>query len=163
MSIFSNLVRQRALGRMALGSLVWLCASCGILSSEDDEWRSEFDDALALWRDAGLTDYRYVVRQLCFCGFGGQAIEVVVRDGQVVSGVLVESGEPVDPGQWQYAVPSIDALFDRIEGILDDEPHEFSATYDTRFGYPVSVSSDPIENAIDEEWGVEASGLEVIE
>ena len=157
--------RQRPLRRLHPGVVVVLCAvaGCGLVDTQEDEWREAYDDARALWTDAGLTDYRYVVRQLCFCGFGGQAIEVVVREGQVVSGTIVETGEAIDHNQWPYAVPSIDGLFDRIDEILDNDPHEFSASYDVEFGYPVSVASDPIENAIDEEWGVEAGGLEVIE
>lgn len=156
--------RQRCwLGLILTVSTVGALTGCGIVDSEGEHWRSDYEAARARWERDGFTDYHYVVRQLCFCGYGGQEIAVEVRDGEVVSGTVVATGQALDPSLLEYTAPSVDGLFDRILQILDNDPHEFRASYDPELGYPVSVASDPIENAVDEEWGVEASGVEEIQ
>lgn len=156
-------VRGHGVARLiAAATLAMAAAGCGILDSDGEERQRELDSARSRWSAAGLSDYRYVVRQLCFCGFGGMRIDVEVRGGAVVGATMVDSGEVIDIEQQPWAAPSVDDLFERIQGILDEDPHEFSASYDPTLGYPVMVSADPIENAIDEEWGVEASGVEAL-
>jgi hypothetical protein len=135
-------------------------SGCGILDSDGDGWERDLAEARGLWSDAGLTDYRYHVRQLCFCAYGGQEVEVEVRDGAAVRGVLVATGEVLPQDQLEWSAPTVEHLFTRIEDILDRGPHEFTATYHPELGYPTFVTADPIENAIDEEWGVEADQLE---
>jgi len=145
---------------MGAVALAIAAAGCGILDSDGEERQRELDTARVRWSAAELSDYHYVVRQLCFCGFGGVRIDVEVRGGVVVGATMVDGGEVIDIEQQPWAAPSIDDLFDRIQGILDQDPHQFSADYDPTLGYPVTVSADPIENAVDEEWGVEVSGVE---
>ena len=155
--------RRRGIARVLSATALALVATgCGIIDSDGEERQRELDSARSRWSAAGLSDYHYVVRQLCFCGFGGVRIDVVVRAGVVVGATMVDGGEVIDVQQQPWAAPSIDDLFDRIQGILDEDPHEFSASYDPVLGYPVEMSADPIENAIDEEWGVEASGVEAL-
>ena len=155
----------RAVARRAFGafivSLSALIAGCGIVDGDGDTWEEELALARQLWRDAGLTDYSYRVRQLCFCGYGGAIIAVEVRGGVVVAATDLDTGEAVPLSQFPWAAPSVEDLFQRIEEIIEGGPAEFAATYDPLLGYPRSVTSDPIANAIDDEWGVEASDVEV--
>jgi Family of unknown function (DUF6174) len=156
---FGWLAAARWIGAAALVSAA---VGCGIVDSDGGEWQRELDSARTRWKAAQLTDYRYDVRQLCFCGFGGVLIEVEVRGGEVVGATAVESGEVIDIDQQPWAAPSVDDLFDRIQQIIENDPYEFSASYHPTMGYPLSVSADPVENTIDEEWGVEASGVEAL-
>lgn len=134
--------------------------ACGIVDTDADEWRQQLEDARARWNAAGLADYDYTVRQLCFCIHGGARVRVAVRDGEVVAGTLVDTGEAIELQDLPHVAPSVDDLFDRIDRIVAEGPHEFSATYHPQIGHPVFVSADPIENAVDEEWGVEVTDLE---
>jgi hypothetical protein len=150
---------RRAFGAFVFGLIV-LAAGCGIVDGDGDTWEEELALARQLWRDGGLTDYSYRVRQLCFCGYGGAIIAVEVRGGVVVAATDVDTGEAIPLSQFPWAAPSVEDLFQRIEEIIAGGPAEFTATYDPLLGYPRSVTSDPIENAIDDEWGVEASDVE---
>nr|NIP96584.1 hypothetical protein [Akkermansiaceae bacterium] len=152
---------RRAARAFVLG-LAGLWAGCGIVDSDGSGWEKDLAEARQLWRDASLTDYDYRVRQLCFCGFGGAVIAVEVRGGEVVAATDTQSGEAIPLSQFPWAAPSVEDLFQRIEDILEGGPAEFTATYDPLLGYPRSVSSDPIANAIDDEWGVEASDVEAM-
>ncbi len=150
---------RHALGALVVG-LSTLVAGCGIVDGDGDTWKEELALARQLWRDAGLTDYSYRVRQLCFCGYGGAIIAVEVRGGVVVAATEVDTGEAIPVSQFPWAAPSVEDLFQRIQEIIEGGPAEFAATYDPLLGYPRSVTADPIANAIDEEWGVEASDME---
>ncbi len=160
---YTTPIRRRRIARiMAVTALALATAGCGIVDSDGKERQRELNDARTRWRAAELSDYHYEVRQLCFCGLGGVRIDVVVRDGVVVGATQVDGGEVIDVGQQPWAAPSIDDLFERIQEILDEDPHEFSAEYDPVLGYPVTVSADPVRNAVDEEWGVEVRGVETL-
>src|SRR5688572_33168446 len=61
-------------------------------SDNDDELR-DLVRARARWNVQGVTDYDVVARALCFCGYGGTEVRVVVRNRQVISATVIATGE----------------------------------------------------------------------
>ena len=144
-------------------STLALTGGCGLTDSgKDDGHARELARTQLLWADAGLTDYRYRVRQLCFCPLGGQVVEVEVRRSEVVAGILVQSGDSIPAELLRWGAPSVEGLFSQLSNILENGPAQYEATYDPVLGCPLSASTDPIENAIDDEWGFETSDLEAL-
>jgi hypothetical protein len=108
------------------------------------------------WAAAGIDDYRYDIRNTCYCFMPTSRVEVI--DGEVVSVTNLHApfSESGDPG---YTVPG---LFDRIQAELDAAPDGLRATY-ANLGYPTSLSVDPDSNVIDEEYGWVVENFEVIQ
>jgi hypothetical protein len=120
-------------------------------SDNDDELR-DLVRARALWNVNGVTDYDVVARALCFCGYGGVEVRVVVRNGTVMSATVMETGEVLGPGAG-INYRTIDALFDIIEDAARMDAHQIDATYHPHYGYPTHFFSDYSVNAADEEFG----------
>jgi hypothetical protein len=76
-------------------------------------------------------------------------VRIQVLDGEVVAVEDAETSEPVDEPLASF--PTIEDLFAEIEEALLQEAFRIQATYDDDFGYPIEVSIDFIENAVDDE------------
>lgn len=134
-------VRRRvpALAALAIG-----CS--GVLAPEQDA----LDAARERWAQASPASYVYVVQRSCFCLTDFvRPIRVEVREGEVVSATYADSGEPVTNPD--VPTPTVPDLFTVIQEAIDAEAHSIAATYDAELGYPVDVSIDYLELAIDEE------------
>ncbi|MFZ5481846.1 MAG: DUF6174 domain-containing protein [Myxococcota bacterium] len=128
-----------------------LLAAC---FDEENERLEALELAEGRWADAGFEDYTYTLTWSCFCPEGGVPVQVEVVDGAVASFTAEEDiGETFVPS-------TIPDLFDAVRDAIEDDPHAFEAVYDTDLGYPTSVTVDPIENAIDEEWGFTVTDLQ---
>ena len=122
-----------------------------VLTDRDDD----LDEARARWQQQALADYDYIFRRGCFCPqeWSGP-YEVSVRAG-VVSGATLEGVDLLD-----IPNPRVDSYDDRIltvEGVFAEidralqEADRFQAAYHPVLGYPVYVSIDWDERAVDEE------------
>lgn len=122
-------------------------------NDNDDELR-DLVRARARWNVNGVTDYDVVARTLCFCGYGGEDVRVVIRDGQVISATVVATGEVLGAGITAIYRP-VEQLFDVIEDAGRNDAHRIDATYDAHYGYPTHFFIDYRENTADEEFGYE--------
>lgn len=112
------------------------------------------------WAATGIDDYRYDIRETCFCIMPTYRVEVI--DGEVVS--VFNLNEPVSESGPAYGGPAytVPGLFDRIQAELDAAPAGLRATY-AELGYPTSLSVDPTSTVIDEEYGWVVENFQVIQ
>lgn len=105
------------------------------------------------WASRGVSSYRYVVTNFCFCldeSRGPVAVEV--RGGATVSATYLSGGAPAR--QQPFAsMDSVEDLFDTISRALDREPDEVEVVYDPQLGYPRSARFDFDDRSTDEEGG----------
>ena len=115
------------------------------------------DEARAVWATSGISNYRYTITRQCFCmeTYIGP-FTVAVRDG-VSTVTRTSDGSEVDPIILELLPLSAEELFTFVEE--RQEQASFRVTYDQATGLPLSVWSDPIPEAADDELGVEVSGF----
>ena len=115
------------------------------------------EKARAAWVSSGATNYDFTISRQCFCmeEYVGP-FAVRVRDG--ISTVTRSSdGSEVDPLILNLLPLSAEELFQFAEERQDQA--SFRVTYDQATGLPLSVWSDPIPEAADDELGVLVSGF----
>lgn len=135
--------------------LLPLVLGCSVLFGPED---GELDENLGLWREAGIEDYTFRFRRICFCT-ATNAVVIEVRAGSVQSIVDAESGEPVD-ARFLTSYLTVDGLFEEIREAIDRDAHTLSVTYHQSLGYPTSIDIDYEVNTIDDEVSFRASELE---
>lgn len=119
------------------------------------------DEARAAWAESGASsgEYRIQLLRTCFC-------QPILLDATVRSGAVVDATatSPVEMGGTGGEVPddqlvgmpsTVDALHELIATETPDA-HAVTVAYDSQ-GVPLSVWIDPIENAVDDEYGFEVS------
>jgi len=139
----------------ALAAL-YACGSSATEPLSDDE-RTALAEARAKWNAAGLSNYVFEQRQLCFCPPGvGEWARVTVSDGRVVSAVRPEDGLPIESGS-RLTVPQ---LFDVIEQARDDEfLSDIAVEFDAQYGYPTSIGLVSKPNITDAGRSIQARAL----
>lgn len=108
------------------------------------------DAAIARWEAAGIDDYEWAYSRHCFC----PSLDVTV---QVEGGVAVdhqleqdESGFPASDEDLQ--ILTMPDLFDVVQESIDTAD-SFTVEYEPDTGRVTSIDVDPIENAVDDEFG----------
>ena len=115
------------------------------------------DEARAAWASSGAANYDFVISRQCFCvvGYVGP-FTVRVRSG--ASTVTYSSdGSAVDPDVLRQLPVNAEELFQFAEDRQDQA--SFRVGFDQSTGLPLSVWSDPIPEAADDELGVLVSGF----
>ena len=115
------------------------------------------EEARAAWSSSGINNYDFTISRQCFCmeEYVGP-FAVRVRDG--ISTVTRSSdGSEVDPLILNLLPLSAEELFQFAEERQDQA--SFRVTYDQATGLPLSIWSDPIPEAADDELGVLVSGF----
>jgi hypothetical protein len=110
-------------------------------------------EARAAWVRSGAADYDFVISRQCFCmlEYVGP-FTVRVRNG--VSTVTYSSnGSAVDSEALRQLPVNAEGLFAFVEE--RQEQASFRVTYDQATGLPLSVWSDPIPEAADDELSIE--------
>ena len=111
------------------------------------------DEARTVWANSGISSYRYTITRQCFCmeTYIGP-FTVRVRDG-VPAVTRTSDGSEVDSIILELLPLSAEELFAFVEE--RQEQASFRVTYDQATGLPLSVWSDPIPEAADDELGIE--------
>jgi hypothetical protein len=115
------------------------------------------NEARAVWAASGIGDYDFTITRQCFCletWVGPFAVRV--RDG-VSTVTRLSDGSEVEPMILEQLPLSAEELFLFAEERQDQA--SFRITYDQATGLPLSIWSDPIPEAADDELGVEVSGF----
>lgn len=147
--------RSLSLRVAAVAALAGACS--GVLVPE----QAALDTARERWAAASPASYVYVVQRSCFCLTDFvRPIRVEVREGEVVSATYADSGEPVTNPD--VPIPTVPDLFTIIQEALDAGAHSIVATYDGELGYPMDVSIDYLEMAIDEELAFSVREFELL-
>ena len=113
--------------------------------------------ARAAWAASGISNYDFTITRQCFCletWVGPFAVRV--RDGVSVV-TRVSDGSEVNPLILDQLPISAEELFQFAEE--RQEQASFRVEFDQTTGLPLSIWSDPIPEAADDELGVEVSGF----
>ena len=122
--------------------------------------QDELAVARARWAATNADDYSFEFQRTCFCAPDFvRPIRIEVVDGIVSSAVYVDTEEPIPTPL--TSVPTIDDLFDEIQDAIDGMAFSVIADYDEELGYPISVSIDHIELAIDDEMAFAVSSFQL--
>lgn len=109
------------------------------------------------WIAAGLHDYVFDYQRLCFCApESTEPVRISVRQDAVVAVTRQSDGQPVDA---KYGWPRVDALFDDIQGRLDQHVARITVDYDATYGYPRSIVVDVAAMTADDEYSHTAGNL----
>jgi hypothetical protein len=143
--------RQCNWGVTVLASLVPV-AGCSLIGLAGERGRME--ESRERWQQQGITTYEMKQDNLCSCPkeVRGPAL-ITVRDGVVVSRVLIEDELPVPPSA-EASFGTVDDLFSRIEQALDQDFDLVMADYDPQLGYPRRIFLDPDDDAADDDLGI---------
>jgi hypothetical protein len=143
---------------LVLSFALALSTGCTSMGSDDGAERARLAQARSRWRAAGITDYRYELRRVCFCPqelVGPFAI--TVRGGALSSVVYVPTGAAVVPAPERH--PTVEGLFGQVEAALDRNPSRIAIDYDSALGYPTRIDVDYVAMAVDDEVTYVATGL----
>ncbi|MGH7483837.1 MAG: DUF6174 domain-containing protein, partial [Longimicrobiales bacterium] len=122
-----------------------------------EDRRARLERERRAWEALDIQDYRYDVRQSCFCGWV-RPVHVTVLDAAIAEVRDAETDQPVDEELFpQYY--TIDALFDMVESALDHEPDRIEVDYHLALHFPVRIVIDGRFNTDDDELEVVASNL----
>ena len=115
------------------------------------------DEARLAWANAGIASYDFTISRQCFClvEYIGP-FTVQVRDG-LSTATRTSDGSEVDPLILEQLPLSVEELFAFVEERKAQA--SFRATYDQATGLPLTVWSDPIPEAADDELGIEVSAF----
>jgi hypothetical protein len=114
--------------------------------------------ARAKWAAVNAQNYSFDYSQTCFCPYGPEPIRITVRNGRVTDiGGTPENGR---------TYPTIDDLFDRVAE-FNDLAHRSGGSaiteYDVETGAPLSLDSDPMPMAVDDEMKFAVTNLTIEE
>ena len=154
-----KITRSRIAALAGAVTLALAAGACGDIfgSSELGRERERLASARARWASADVQSYELTVGRSCFCGDVGP-ITVTVEDGQVVSRVYTESGQPV-PAERFTDLDTVEDLFEFVEAALDEDPADVNVRYDERHGFPTTAFFDFEVNVADEENGFVVHGV----
>ena len=133
--------------------------SCSIATASP---RSDDERELARnrqrWVSAGLRDYEFEFRRICFClPEATEPVRITVRNAVVSSVIRTRDGQPtsINVASW----PTVDSLFVEIQRRIDDDAERLEVEYDPTYGYPRSMTVDILAMAADDEYWVSATNL----
>lgn len=106
----------------------------------------------SLWEAAGLQDYTYDVRRVCFCPFREDGARLTVVGGTLAGATDISTGEALESSEVQW-YHTIEGLFDLIQDAYDRDAHSVHVDFDTNRGYPIMIFIDYSEMIADEELG----------
>jgi len=110
----------------------------------------------SFWQGKGIASYTFSVSRPCFCPpeWSGP-FEVTVVDGATT--VVTYEGAPAAAANVEHIPKTIEAVFDLL---IANAATTVEVTYDPIFGFPASISVDPLVNAIDDEFDITISDFQ---
>ena len=95
-----------------------------------------------LWAKQNISNYRFTVRQTCFCSMESmQPVTIEVRNGKVTSIVPAIDALSFNREDFTHHA-SIAKLFDVVEDAIAKEAEDLSVTYHPTLGYPTEIAID---------------------
>ncbi len=112
----------------------------------------------AQWTSSGIQSYRFTLQRSCFCSLNNTPVVIEVRNGVPLS-IKKPSGDSVDPTPFA-TYDTIEEIFARVQSVLDTPRGVAKVTYNALLGYPVTVTLDPLPDAVDDELALEVTGFQ---
>lgn len=147
---------MRLIRFLPLGILAVALAGCGLITAPTEG--GKLSAARRLWNDTALRDYRYEVRSVCECLQGGRWIAVTIVAGEVRSGTYLDTETPVET-RFLQALPTVPALFDRIQHAIEESAVLLEVQYDSGDGHPILINVDISRAVAAEEFSLQSRNL----
>jgi hypothetical protein len=112
-----------------------------------DRLQKAYDEAQARWRGRAPARYEFTVDVGCFCAFGRRPMSFRVAGGRATATVELTAEE----ARFYEGFDTIDELLAIVGDAIAIRPFRMTATFDSEFGFPVSVSINPNSMIFDEE------------
>lgn len=142
-------------------ALVLACAACPN-PFESDSPPAELTRNLNVWRQQGITDYRYVLTASCEClPQWTRAAEVVVRDGQTLAVRYLENGS-TDVWPRYRELDRVEELFDFVDDAYERDADVIDVEYHPQHGFPTRISVDYDRQVGDDELVIGVTGFMLI-
>ena len=139
--------------RPLLAFAALLLVGCG--STLSPEPPTTLDAARAAWAARGATNYDFTILKQCFCPAEMAGPFVVEVRGE--SRRITRNGTEVE-ARWLEGLPTDAAALFAFVAERETQ-QDFRATYDPTSGFVLSVWSDPIPEAVDDELGLSIGDL----
>jgi hypothetical protein len=147
-------LRRPLLSLAALAALLPL--ACGDPMGPEDHLAS----ARRRWLASQPAAYRMTLARGCECVTEATTpVVVTVRDGVVTSVVRVVDGMAADE-YWRAPIPTVEGLFDLIDGAIGGGAAAIDVSYDPRLGHPVHIAIDHWSTMIDDETTYAVQGFQ---
>lgn len=135
--------------RLLVALAALLCLSgCKLTGPTTFHEADDLAQARAKWQQLDTSRYNMQLNRSCFC-IGTGSMTVMVQSDSVAAIREPEYQVPSNSDWWQY-IPTVNGLFDLIEE-AERDAFRVDAEYHPQQGYPVSVSIDWLEDAVDDE------------
>ena len=139
--------------RVAVG-IALVAAACGplmptptgSLPTPKQPLMAEFDRNLATWQASRITRYAFTFSPSCFCD---TTPHLVVADGDAIR------IDGVAPNQRTGAPEGVPGLFEIVRRAIEGD--RAAIGYDESTGVPTTMDSDPVANAVDDEFSFKVS------
>lgn len=99
-----------------------------------DQLRSQLRAQQAVWNENGAASYSVQIERRCICAGGPYDVELEVVDGEIESGVHMESGAALTSAELAEQV-TLPELFDVLEDALDRLAPVVSVSYNSTVGF----------------------------
>lgn len=143
----------------ALFALALAACSAGAQASGE---QTELERNKDKWRDANISHYRFNLHVSCFCAFvENMPLVIEVMNGEIVS-MEYQNGKAIEDVNRELfdRFATIDLIFAEIEADLAGAADQVTVTYDPTYGFPVDITIDYVEEAIDDELYLTVSNFE---
>ena len=150
----------RPFARLLIAALlVGVAASCsGDATSPRSGAMLELRRNRQRWESAGLHDYEFDFRRVCFClPEATEQVHIVVRRDTVASVVRRNDGQTASNRVSVW--PTVDDLFAEVQQRLDQGSERLEVEYDATYGYPRSIVADIVLMMADDEYSLSAVNL----
>lgn len=139
-----------------------LLGACENITGLDDRDRaqSRLDRNWDRFLDFAPVSYSYVMRRQCECPRDVTRPVQVWVDRGVIEYLIYDDTQSNVPLSYASAFFSAEDMFDIIQDAIDRDADVIDVDYDPSFGYPTSVYIDYDTRVADEEFIVDAWGLE---
>ncbi|NNE71695.1 MAG: hypothetical protein HKN29_15225 [Rhodothermales bacterium] len=136
--------------------LAFTTAGCVITGPDSTGEISDLEEARATWNRVNARDYDLTMTRGCFC-IGAGTMQVHVRRDTIAA---IQQANNLWPGgnEWWTYIPTVDELFD-LAARAEVEAYSVETSFHPELGYPVQVTIDWIENAVDDEISYSISAL----
>lgn len=127
-----------------------------------DPWaqrRAELENQRAKWLSNGIDSYQMRYQRFCFCRDPSE-VDVLVRNGQLVSVRDVATGDVLTPLPGPTGYNTIDQVFDIVANAIERRADGFSVAYDADLGFPSAIELDYVREIADDEVTIRVTDLQ---
>ena len=115
------------------------------------------------WVNASLSHYRFVLERSCFCGPDARRPVIIeVKDGVTTSITYADDGTAA-PRDVYDAYATIEKLFTRVQGTMQQPGSLTNATFHPELGYPTQATIDNLPGATDDEDYITVRDVEALQ